>query len=472
MDMSKPDIEALFREQRGAIQRLRDSSARQRIRKLRSIQAYLFDRGNEKRLAEAMYADLRKSRMEVVTTETGPVVMAIRHICKHLADWMRTEHVPSPMNMSGLRHQVVYQSKGNCLIMSPWNYPLQLAVNPLVHAIAAGNPVIMKPSEISAHTTGFLAEMMKELFPREEVAVVQGEVETATQLLELPFHHIYFTGSPQVGRIVMAAAARQLASVTLELGGKSPAIVDASVNLKKVAGQTAWAKTLNTGQTCIAPDYLLLEKKLLPQFTDHFAAAVERMYNREGKGISNSPDYGRIINARHFARVKGLLDDALAKGAQVAVGGKVDEEDRFIAPTLLTGVTEDMEILQEEIFGPILPVLTWEKLEEVPEIIARRPRPLSFYIMSRKRRHIDYLIRHSSAGGTVVNEYMVGSLNPNLPFGGVNESGIGKANGFHSFVEFSNPRGVVRRTWGTFRFLYPPFSERMPGLVRFLYRYF
>ncbi|MEM0999245.1 MAG: aldehyde dehydrogenase family protein [Bacteroidota bacterium] len=471
MGLTANEISALFAAQRAAAPELRARKARQRWRKIKAIRNRLLDRTWEKRICDALHADLGKHPAEVIATEIGPVLMAIKHVKHHLRDWMRPRHVPAPLNLSGLCHRLVHQPKGNCLILSPWNYPLQLTLNPLVHAIAAGNPVLLKPSEVSAHTTQVLDELLSGIFPKSEVAVVPGAVETATALLELPFHHIYFTGSPQVGRIVMQAAVRHLASVTLELGGKSPAIVDDSVNLRRVAKQTAWAKTINAGQTCIAPDYLLLPEKRLADFVEYFAAGVRELFDPEGRGVRASSDYGRIINERHARRIQGLLEDARKKGATVHPTGQSEVEARFIAPTLVTGVTEDMAILHEEIFGPVLPVVTYRKLAEVPAILARRPHPLSFYIMSQKRKHIDYLLEHSSAGSTVINEYMVGSLNPNLPFGGINESGIGKANGYHSFAEFSNARGVVERTWGTFRFLYPPFGPKTAGIVRFLYRY-
>jgi aldehyde dehydrogenase (NAD+) len=468
--MTEPDL--LFDAQKEQVMRLRAESAKTRLGKIKSIRDYLLDSANEKRLCEAMQVDLGKSRTEVITTEIGPLLMSIKHIRGNLRDWMRPDRAPTPLNMSGLSSKVIYQSKGNCLIISPWNYPLQLALNPLLYAIAAGNPVILKPSEVSEQTTLFIDQMIGQLFDRTEVAVVQGDASTASTLLKMPFRHIFFTGSPQVGRIVMEAAARTLASVTLELGGKSPAIIDESVNLKKVCAQTAWAKTLNTGQTCIAPDYLILQEKLLPSFIEGYSKSINRFYNPEGKGIENSPDYGRIVNQRHHARLKMLLDEAVKKGAKLELGGENDQEKRFFSPTLLSGVNGDMAVMQQEIFGPILPIVTFREIGEVPAIIAQLPPALSFYIMSRNQPAIEFILENTSSGGAVINDYMVGSINPHLPFGGVNESGIGKANGFHSFAEFSNARGIVKRNWGNLRFLYPPFSPKIAGLVRFLYKYF
>lgn len=470
--MKRNELEELFAEQKAQIIRLRAESAKARLKKITGVRDYLLDQANEKRLCEAMHADLGKSRMEVITTEIGPVLMAIKHIRRNLRDWVRPKRASTPLSMSGLSSKVVYQSKGNCLIISPWNYPLQLSLNPVLYAIAAGNPIILKPSEVSENTTRFVADMLEKLFDRQEVAVVQGDAETATKLLEMPFRHIFFTGSPQVGQIVMKAASKSMASLTLELGGKSPVIVDESVKTGKVAFQTAWAKTVNTGQTCIAPDYLIIQEKLLPVFVEVFKKAIRRFYNKDGKGIENSLDYGRIVNEKHHLRLSTMLDQALQLGAKLEMGGDRNMETRFFAPTLLTGVTEEMAIMQKEIFGPILPVVTYKDIEEVPDIIARRASALSFYIISRKQRNIDYLLENTSSGGAVINDFLVGSINPHLPFGGVNESGIGKSNGIHSFIEFSNQRGIVTRKWGNLAFIYPPFAPKAAGLVKFLYKYF
>lgn len=471
MLVKRNELGHLFAEQKKLVMQLRAEPAKVRLQKIAKIRDYLLDSANEKLLCEAMMADLGKSRMEVITTEVGPLLMSVKHIRRNLRDWMRTDRSPTPLSMSGLNSKVIYQSKGNCLVISPWNYPLQLAINPLLYAIAAGNPVIVKPSEISEKTSQFVADMIEKLFDPGEVAVVLGDAETASNLLKLPFRHIFFTGSPKVGRIVMTAAAKNLASVTLELGGKSPVIVDESVNIGKVAAQIAWAKSMNAGQTCIAPDYLILPESLLTDFVDAFSKSIQRFYNADGQGIKNSPDYGRIVNDRHFARLDMLLDEAVGEGGKLEFGGELDLAGRYFSPTLISGVAENCAIMQEEIFGPILPMVTYQNISEIPEIIDRRPPPLSFYIMSRRQRNIDFLLENSSSGGAVINDLNVGSINPNLPFGGVNESGIGKSNGFHSFVEFSNPRGIVQRRWGTLRFLYPPFSPKMANLVRFLYKY-
>ncbi|MCB9082522.1 MAG: aldehyde dehydrogenase family protein, partial [Lewinellaceae bacterium] len=265
--------------------------------------------------------------------------------------------------------------------------------------------------------------------------------------------------------------AKHLASVTLELGGKSPAVVDHTVNLNLEAEKCVWAKHLNNGQTCIAPDYLLVEESAKDAFVEGYQKAIDKLYNREGKGVQASPDLCRIISDRHVKRLSGLLEDALAKGATVLAGGQVDEADRFIAPTLLGNVTDDMRIMQEEIFGPIMPLATFTNPEEVVAAIRRRPKPLTMYIGSHRKDFVNYLLSNTSAGGTIINDYLLGFSNPNLPFGGVNNSGIGKSMGLHGFREFSNERGIVRRFLGDLRVIFPPFTKAKMRIVNILTYY-
>lgn len=450
---------------------LRQSSAKERIAKLRSIKAYLLDSKHEKELEQAMWKDLRKSATEVLSTEVGPLLMSINHICKFLSGWMAPKGVDTPISMAGLSSHIRYQAKGVCLIFSPWNYPFQLTINPLLYAIAAGNAVVLKPSEISAHTTAFITKMMGSLFPKNEVTVIEGDAKIAAVLMEFPFNHVFFTGSPQVGKIVMRAAANHLTSVTLELGGKSPAIIDDSVNLKKVAEQTAWAKLLNNGQTCIAPDYILIQQSIASKFITFYEEAVQKLYNPNDLGIDQSEDYGRIINDANFDRLSGLIEDAKNKGAQLIFSDTSKPEERFMSPVLLTGVTSEMKVMQEEIFGPILPIISFDRISDIPEILEQQLTPLSFYIQSKNRKTVDYILENSASGGAVINDYMVGTINPNLPFGGLNNSGIGKSNGLHSFIEFSNERGIVRRGWGTLKFLYPPFAPWLKKVLKFLFKH-
>lgn len=465
------DLKTLFEHQRNHLPVLKASSAKSRLDRLKRIEKFLIDPKNEAELEKAMWGDLRKPAAEVMLTETGPLLMTLKHIRKNLRAWMREEKVPTPLSMAGLVSSVRKEPKGNILVFSPWNYPFQLALNATFYAIAAGNAVIIKPSEITGQTSAFIKKMITSLFPPEEVVVVEGDAQVAGDLLKLPFNHIFFTGSPQVGKIVMQAAAKHLTSVTLELGGKSPAIIDETVNVAKVAEKTAWAKCLNNGQTCIAPDYMILHSSIREAFIKAYNQSVQDLYNADGQGIENSPDYGRIINDRNFERLEKLISDAVDKGAVVHRAGEHDPTQKFMGPLLLDQITEEMEIMQEEIFGPILPVLTYNNLEEIPEILAQRPTPLSFYIRSKSRKTRDWILEHSASGGAVINDYMVGTINPDLPFGGMNQSGIGKSNGEHSFREFSNERGVVKRQWGTLKFFFPPYPKGLKNTVKTLFKW-
>jgi aldehyde dehydrogenase (NAD+) len=306
------------------------------------------------------------------------------------------------------------------------------------------------------------------LFPPEEVAAFEGDASVATQLLELPFNHIFFTGSPAVGKIVMAAAAKHLASVTLELGGKSPVIVDETANVKTAAEQIAWGKYFNNGQTCIAPDYLLIHESVKEPFMQAFRESVNRMYSPDGKPVEQSPNYCRIVNNRHFQRVQSLIDDAVQKGATVTLGGQTNAVENFIAPTVLEGVNDQMAVMQEEIFGPVLPVVPYRDREEALRAINSREKPLALYIQSRSQRNIDYIMERTTAGDTVINDLMWQFGHMEIPFGGVNNSGIGKANGFFGFQELSNMRGVIKREFGTSRFIYPPYTDKIEKLISFL----
>ena len=441
---------------------IRNSSYQDRIAKIKSIYNYILNKSNHDRIAEALYKDLRKSNEEVITTEMTPVILTIKEVCKKLKHWMKDEHVPSPVTMVGMSSFIKYESKGNILIIGPWNYPFQLAIYPLVYAIAAGNTAIIKPSEFSSNTANAISIMIKELFDENEVAVVEGGIPEATALLALPFNHIHFTGSPKVGKIVMEAAAKNLTAVTLELGGKSPVIIDGSTNLNSTAEKVCWGKTLNSGQTCIAPDFALVQENALDGFVEGFKRACEKFYDPDKKGIDQSKDYGRIINDTNFDRVQALLEDAKENGAKVEFGGEVNKQDRYIQPTLLSNINMEMKIMQDEIFGPILPVVSFKNKEDVTELLNSFPSPLALYIMSNNKDNTKYFLDHTVAGGTCINELMLTSVNPHLPFGGVNNSGVGKTGGKHSFMDFSNQRGVIKRKYGnSIKLIYPPFNKQI-----------
>lgn len=472
MDISiaqEVDLQAIFAQQKVHAPILANSSATARIERLNRLIRFMDDEQEMQGLKEALYQDFRKAEVEVMLSEIAVVKSHALHARRELRRWMRPHKVATPLTMLGTTSYIEYEAKGVTLIISPWNYPFNLTFSPLVYAIAAGNTAIIKPSELTPHTSAFMASAVKRLFSPEEVALVEGDASVATALLELPFDHIFFTGSPQVGKIIMGAAAKNLASVTLELGGKSPAIIDASAPIESLTYHLAWGKCLNNGQTCIAPDYALVEASKVDAFVAAFHKAIQRLYGNPEQ-LQQNPDYCRIVNARHFQRLRRLYEDALDKGAKELMGGQWDESARFIPPTLLGNIREDMLIMQEEIFGPILPMLPYSQQEEVVEIIQRRPKPLSLYIGAKNQRFIRYVMDNTSAGGTVINDYMLGFGNPNLPFGGVNNSGIGKYMGFHGFVAFSNEKAVVRRNFGSLSVLFPPYTPKVRALMGFVQR--
>ena len=457
-DTDSQKIKSIFEKQQAFATEISNTTSRDRVQKLEKIESYLLDQSNQQRLKDALSADLRKPEVEAMTSEIGVLLKSIKDIKSNLRGWMSDKSVSTPLVFFGSSSYVHYEPKGVALIISPWNYPFQLCINPLLYAIAAGCTAMLKPSEYSEHTSTYIAKMITELFEEKEVAVCQGAIPTSEALLKLPFDHMYFTGSPTVGRIVMKAASEHLSSVTLELGGKSPCIVDESVNIDKAAKSLVWGKFFNAGQTCIAPDYVLVNSKIHDQFVAAIAKQITKMFNPEGKGIQQSPDLARLISSKHFEKVESLLSDAVEKGADVVTGGFSDAEDRYIEPTVLTKVPDGVDLLHEEIFGPIMPVLKYDKLEEALEYIRRKPKPLAFYILSKNSKNINHIIKQSTAGGTVINDFLIHFANHNLPFGGVNYSGIGKSHGRHGFLAFSNERSVMRSRIGFSSLLYPPYS--------------
>lgn len=465
------EIKKIFDSQERTRKRTALSDFHERRRKLLMIQNYII--AHQDKITQVLHEDLRKPRHEAILSEVIPVTSEIRHVCRHLKRWMKPQQVPTPLSALGTDSYIHYEAKGRTLLIAPWNYPFSLVLKPLIFAIAAGCTAIIKPSEYAPATSYFLCQMIKRLFDEEEIAVVEGDMEVAQILLKLPFDHIFFTGSPGVGKIVMKSAAENLTSVTLELGGKSPLVIDDTVNIAKVADKIIWAKFLNNGQTCIAPDYILVHTRQKDQLITQLTNSLQKMYNEDGNGIENSGSYGRIINTRNFQRLHRLLTDAVEKGAEVSFGGRKNEADLYFEPTLLTHVTDNMHVMQEEIFGPVLPVLSFSNLEEAIIQIQNKPKPLALYIMSERISNQQLLISQISAGGVMVNDFLQHFANPELPFGGISNSGMGKSNGFYGFQEFSNAKGIMKRHVGTIRFLFPPYKTGYQSkILNWLVRYF
>ena len=426
------------------------TSASERIAKIKRLHDALLARRDE--IRQALWDDYRKPAAEVDLSEIYPVLGEARHARRHLREWMEPQYVPAPIALLGSRSQIIHEPKGVVLIISPWNFPVNLTLGPLVSAIAAGNCAMIKPSEMTPHASACMKRILRDLFDEDEVAVIEGDAAVAEALLKKRFDHIFFTGSPNVGRIVMRAAAEHLTSVTLELGGKSPAIVDRSANLDEAAKKLAWGKFFNSGQICIAPDYVLVDERVRAPFLEKLRRAVD--------ALGGDATRSMLVNERHAARVRRLIGSP--------------SNDRALPPTIVEQPAEESELMREEIFGPVLPVLTYDTLDDALRIIAEREKPLALYLFSRDRRVQRDVLRRTRAGGTAINDTLLQFYQLNLPFGGVGNSGVGKGHGRFGFEAFSNARGVFEQPtrWSLIQLLYPPYTKLKQKLIDLTLRYF
>ena len=428
-----------------------------RQQQLQQLTALLND--HEQALLQALEQDLGKSAAEGWLTEIGFLHSDIKHTLKHLRKWMRPRKVSQPLMAWPGKSFLQPEPLGVVLIIGAWNYPLQLLLSPMVAALAAGNCVVLKPSELAPNTAALLARLIPDYLPSEAVQIVTGGAETAQQLLAERFDHIMYTGGGRVGRIVMKAAAEHLTPVTLELGGKSPAVVLADADLKTTARRIAWGKWLNAGQTCIAPDYVLVQDSAKDALVDELRAALESFF---GTDASEAEDYGRIVNEQHWQRLVDYLDDGT-----VVHGGDHDREQKFIAPTLLTDVALDSKVMEEEIFGPILPIISVPNLATAVEFIRERDKPLALYGFSASARSLQQLTEQTHAGNQCNNDTLMFMLNPELPFGGVGPSGMGRYHGKFGFDTFSHLKAVMQRPfWLDPNFRYPPYTSFKRKLLR------
>ena len=459
----KAKIDTVFAQQKDYALELRKSDYRQRLAVLKRFETAF--RGALDRIHESAAADFGKPGAEVDLAEIMPVLTELKHVRKHLKEWMKPEPVKVTISMLGTKSKIVKEPKGVTLVVSPWNYPFNLTFGPMMWAIAAGNTVIIKPSEMTPKMSEVIGQIVKEAFRPEEVSMFEGEADVASYLTNLPFDHIFFTGSPAVGKHVMAAAAKNLTSVTLELGGKSPVIVDKSANLKKASKSIGWGKFNNNGQTCIAPDYIYVHESIKDKFVAEMTATIKSQYGLGADAGANS-DYCRVVNAGHHGRITRLLDDAKAKGGVVLTGGEVATESQFIAPTLIEGMSDDSAIMQEEIFGPLLPIITYSDINEVISYINAKPKQLALYIYSKDNKLTDKVIRETSAGDTCVNQTVMHFLHPNLPFGGVNNSGIGKSGGVWGFRAFTHERSVLVDKHSSLSMFYPPYTPGVRKVIK------
>lgn len=460
--MSGADIAEIIDRQRLFFGSGRTRDVSYRIGQLKRLKNVIQD--NEDEIFRAIHADMKKSKEEIFLGEIAGLTAEIDHAVRHVRSWSKPERVGTPFALFPGSSFIIPEPLGVVLIMGPWNYPFQLVLAPLVGALAAGNCAVLKPSELTPDTSWLVRRLIAENFEPGLISVVEGGPEVATDLLGYKFDHVFFTGGTEIGRIVAQAAAKTLTPVTLELGGKSPCIVDGQVDVDCAARRIVWGKFFNAGQTCVAPDYLLVDGRIKEDLLAAMRRCVIEFY---GENPEESPDYCRIVNKRHFDRLSRLLDEG-----DIVVGGQTDPSDNYIAPTIINNVAMHHKIMESEIFGPILPVLEYVELTQAISIVNSRPKPLALYFFSKSRKNADRVLRETSSGGGAINDTIIHVSSHTLPFGGVGDSGIGRYHGKAGFDAFTNKRAIVKRPFvldASFR--YPPYRGKLP-LLRRLMRYF
>ena len=431
-----------------------------RIEKLKKLKEVILKYKEE--IIEALYKDFKKPAFETLTSEIGVVMEELDLHIKKLKKWSKPQAVRPHLSNFYSKDKIYRDPYGKVLIISPWNYPFNLAMIPLIGAISGGNIVVLKPSEYSPHTSQILQTILSEVFEEEYVAVIQGDAKTAQALLKEKWDYIFFTGSPAVGKYVYRAAAEHLTPVTLELGGKSPVVIDETANLSLAARRIVWGKFYNAGQTCIAPDYVLIPKNKKELFLSFFQEEITKMY---GEKPETSPDYARIINLKNWQRLVNMLNDN-----EVVIGGEYNSDDNYISPTLVLNPDMESELMQYEIFGPVLPVITYKNKAEMESVLQVHPNPLAFYIFSNDKKFSQGLIKKYAFGGGMVNDVLGHFVNPRLPFGGVGESGMGNYHGKYSFLTFTRPKSMVFRSNRPDIFVrYPPVTKLKEKIIRFLF---
>lgn len=414
----------------------------------------------ESRITEALQKDLGKHPFESYTSEIGFVLNSITHTKNRLKKWAKPKKVKTPLTLFPSKSIIRYEPYGTVLIIGPFNYPFQLLIEPLIGAIAAGNCVVLKPSEVVPNVSAVITEMIETIFDPSYIRSVQGGIETNTSLIHTPFDYIFFTGSVPIGKVVMEAAAKNLVPVTLELGGKSPVIVDKSTNIQMAAHRIVWGKTLNAGQTCVAPDYLMVHEEVKHELVEEMKRTLQAFYSTN---VEKSKDFGRIVNDRHFNRLQTILEK---DNNQIIFGGTTNPDTRFIEPTLLDA-SWDSASMEDEIFGPILPILTYRDLDEAIRSINKLSKPLALYLFTSNKKVEEKILTEISSGGVSINNTVTHLANPELPFGGVGHSGIGAYHGHYSFTTFSHERSILKTsTKINVRLLFPPYNDKNLKLVR------
>jgi aldehyde dehydrogenase (NAD+) len=448
-DSSRILIENMLKSQKDFFSTNQTKDLKFRIENLKKFKTAI--QKFEKKIAEALWIDLHKSYEEAYLTELSIVIQEIDNHIKHLKRWARPKRVSTPIHLLPSKSRIIYEPLGVALIIAPWNYPFQLLMNSVVGSISSGCCAILKPSPYTPNVAKAMEEMINDSFKPNYIGMVQGSRKVNEILLEQRFDIIFYTGSPSVGKVVMKAAAENLTPVVLELGGKSPCIVDENANIELAAKRIAWGKTINAGQTCIAPDYLFAHESIKDKLIKEIASNIQKMF---GPDIKQSQYFPRIVNQQAFERIEKLMHHG-----NIKFGGETDMNDKFISPTIIDDVKPEFPVMQEEIFGPVLPVMTFTKIEEALAYINSNEKPLAFYYFGKNRQAKDVLAK-STSGGACINDILLHIANHHLPFGGVGNSGIGKYHGKESFLAFSNRRGIVNTpTWIDFPFKYVPFKH-------------
>jgi len=463
------EIDRIFDLQKKNQYNIANTTAKERKAKIKKIQDAIQNTYREE-IKKASYDDFKKNEAEVDLTEVFPIVASAKYTIKRLSGWMRDEKVDTPLAQLGMSSKIKYEPKGVVLIISPWNFAFNLTFIPLISAIAAGNTVILKPSENTSNSSHLMKKIIGDLFDESEIALIEGAIPETAQLLKKPFNHIFFTGAPSIGKIVMKAAAEHLTSVSLELGGKCPTIIDETANIDAAAARVAWAKGMNNGQICIAPDYVYIHESKKDKFLESYKKYSSSYY---GENPQESESYNRIVNNRHFKRLKAYMDDALEKDAVIEFGGNLDAKDNFVSPTVVSNLSDEAMVWENEIFGPILPLRTFKDISEPIDFVNKGEKPLALYVYSSSKKNIKAVTNGTRSGGMVINHNAVHYFNNNLPFGGSNNSGIGKGMGVHGFKAFSNAKSIMKQ-WSpidgmeNFR---PPYTDMKKKLIAFAIKY-
>lgn len=466
--LSIEEINQLYTAQKAYKPYVKKTTIDERIQWLQKLKKIILSK--EEAIKSALYQDFRKNPIESETTEILASMLEINLFIKNLKKWSKPKPVKSSLLFASTKAKLLYEPKGNTLIITPWNYPFQLPIVHLMASVAAGNTAIVKLSEFTPHINRVIEEIITEVFEKKHVAVIQGEVEETTHLLSLKFDHIHFTGSPAVGKVIMEAASKHLTSITLELGGKSPAFIDKSADLQETAKNIIWAKFTNMGQTCIAPDYLLVDHSVSGAFEQILKDEIIQAF---GSKVQDNTDLARIINTKQYDRLIRSLDNLEQTPTEWIFRGENNKENLFIHPTVIKNMPLEGDIMQEEIFGPILPVVYYQHVEEALDLVAQKEKPLALYIFSKEDNYKKKVLQGTSAGGTTINDAMIHIIHPNLPFGGVNNSGIGQSLGIFGFKAFSHERAVLEAKYFPMsKFFWYPYSDRTKKMLTIFRKFF